>query len=172
MASATDKLIKRLSVYWKLEAANVVLIPGTLILFSEGNIGWMSFLTFLPMMLLLAIGAVYWRAKLRAITDPKSDMWLEMRLISPLQIPSLILTVIAVPVAVYAWVNPSASAGLWDRGCATFAAILAVLEYINYYHRQIQHFDNLPDFKRLLAGKGFRRSQMSKDLAAYRAAER
>jgi len=51
---------------------------------------------------------------------------------------------------------------------ATFAAVMAVLEYINYYHRQIQHFDHMSDFKRLIKGRGFRPAQMNQDLKSWR----
>ncbi|MEN9392769.1 MAG: hypothetical protein RLZZ104_1112, partial [Pseudomonadota bacterium] len=64
------------------------------------------------------------------------------------------------------WLVPSWSAGLADRNIATGCAVLAVLEYINYYHRQLQHFDNGEDFQRLLAGKGFRKSWMARDIEA------
>jgi hypothetical protein len=47
--------------------------------------------------------------------------------------------------------------------------VLAVLEYVNYYHRQLQHFDNKADFRRMLAGKGFRQSWMARDLAGSEA---
>jgi hypothetical protein len=46
--------------------------------------------------------------------------------------------------------------------------LLAILEFVNYYHVQLQHFDHAEDFQRLLAGKGFRRSHLSKSIRAYR----
>ena len=49
-------------------------------------------------------------------------------------------------------------------------SLLALAEYVNYYHRQLQHFDNWPDFRRLMTGKGFRPAKMAVDLAAWRAA--
>ena len=54
--------------------------------------------------------------------------------------------------------------GLADRNVATACAVLAVLEYVNYYHRQLQHFDSREDFRRLLTGKGFRKSWLARDL--------
>ncbi|MEL7498867.1 MAG: hypothetical protein AAFN77_14765 [Planctomycetota bacterium] len=55
-----------------------------------------------------------------------------------------------------------------DRTVARLATLLSVLEYINYYHIQLQHFDHLPDLDRLLKGRGFRRSKMSNDLRRHR----
>ena len=49
-------------------------------------------------------------------------------------------------------------------------SLLAVLEYINYYQRQLQHFDNVADFKRLITGKGLKTSHMARDLAVRRKA--
>jgi hypothetical protein len=43
-----------------------------------------------------------------------------------------------------------------------------VLEYINYYVVQLQHFDHASDFKRLLSGRGFREAHLAKALRAYR----
>jgi hypothetical protein len=48
--------------------------------------------------------------------------------------------------------------------------VLAILEYINYYHYQLQHFDHAADFARLLSGRGFRRSHLSKAIAAWKRA--
>jgi hypothetical protein len=39
---------------------------------------------------------------------------------------------------------------------------------VNYYHFQLQHFDHADDFQRLLSGKGFRQSHLSKSIRAYR----
>ena len=51
---------------------------------------------------------------------------------------------------------------------ASLLCLLAVLEFVNYYHVQLQHFDHAEDFQRLLSGKGFRRSHLSKSIRAYR----
>ncbi|MEM9053834.1 MAG: hypothetical protein AAGB16_00790 [Pseudomonadota bacterium] len=164
----SDEVKKRLSGYWKLEAVNILLIPAALVLLSSAQLGWLSLLAFLPMMLLLAIGAYYWRAKLHQITRAGSGFDLAIRRIGQLQWPSLGLMLTTCLIVIYAWTEPGWFRGSWDKGAATFASVLSVLEYVNYYHRQLQHFDNWPDFKRLLRGKGLRRSQMARDLKAYR----
>ncbi len=168
MVSPAERLRKRLSAYWKMEAGNVVLLPGAFLLLSAWQLGWVSLLAFVPMMLLLIIGAYYWRAKLKLIEGADDDFQGALRWIGALQWPSLLLTILACFIVLYAWTQPDWFRGGWDKGAATFSAILAVLEYINYYHRQLQHFDNAPDFKRLLQGKGLRPSQMARDLKAYR----
>jgi len=55
-----------------------------------------------------------------------------------------------------------------ERIVALVCLALAVLEYVNYYHIQLQHFDHAADWKRLLAGKGLRPSSMARDLARWR----
>ena len=48
---------------------------------------------------------------------------------------------------------------------------LAVLEYVNYYKIQLQHFDHAPDFKRVMQGRGFRKAHMARELEAWRRAQ-
>ena len=78
--------------------------------------------------------------------------------------PALVLTLAGCATALAGWRVPAWSAGLADRNVATACAVLAVLEYVNYYHRQLQHFDSREDFRRLLSGKGFRKSWLARDL--------
>lgn len=151
-----------------MEAANAVLLPMALLVFSSWRLSWVSLIAFVPMMLLLAIGAYYWRTKLKALEDGTYVYQRALRWIAILQWPSLMLTISACLIVLYAWRQPDWFRGAWDMGAATFAVSLAVLEYINYYHRQLQHFDNASDFRRLLQGKGLRRSQLARDLKAYR----
>jgi uncharacterized integral membrane protein len=46
--------------------------------------------------------------------------------------------------------------------------LLAVLEYINYYHVQLQHFDHVADWRRLVSGRGFRRSHLAREIERWR----
>jgi hypothetical protein len=46
--------------------------------------------------------------------------------------------------------------------------LLAVLEYVNYYHVQLQHFDHAPDWQRLIAGRGFRRSHLAREIERWK----
>ena len=55
-----------------------------------------------------------------------------------------------------------------STGAVLVVTILGVLEYVNYYHVQLQHFDNMADWRRLLAGRGFRPAHMARDLATWR----
>ena len=165
--TARERLIKRLGPYWQMEAAAALLIPGTMLLLSEGRLGPASWFAMVPMVIMLIIGAAYWRGKYRQLIERGYDIKPLLRKIARWKAAVLALSIFAITTAILIWLFPHYSVGFADRVCATIAASLALLEYVNYFHRQLQHFDNMTDFKRLLAGKGFRRSQMAVDLAAF-----
>jgi hypothetical protein len=58
----------------------------------------------------------------------------------------------------------------WSRSNlgAGVLTLLAGLEYVNYYHRQLQHFDRLSAFKRLVTTGRLPRAHLARDLATYR----
>ena len=150
-----------------MEAGNALLLPAILLFLSQGKLGWVSVACMVPMVLMLMIGAYYWRAKLKRLENRSYGFASAMGRIAGLKLPVLGLTVLAFLTLIYAWITPDLFTGGWDKGVATFSAIMAVLEYVNYYHRQLQHFDHSEDFKRLLSGNGLRPSQMAKDLKLY-----
>ncbi|MEO1219980.1 MAG: hypothetical protein AAFY42_01345 [Pseudomonadota bacterium] len=164
------KLQSRLTSYWKMEVGNAVLVPAFMVFIcftQEQAISWWLAFACLPMCALLVLGGLYWRAKLHQLEGnsqtmerflPHADRW---------QVPLLVLSLAALAVCAAAWtIGLGASTG--DRVSITIAAVLAALEYVNYYHRQLQHFDNAADFKRLVSGRGFATSQMASDLARMR----
>lgn len=167
MKTRTD-LLKRLSPYWKMEAANVVFVPVFLGWLSDWQLSLISAAPLAATMLLLVIGAFYWRGKVRQLQGDGGTFAVLVRRLAAMQTPALLLTLTACASAIIGWFMPIWSAGLADRNVATGAALLAMLEYINYYHRQLQHFDNWDDFRRLLAGDGFRPSWMARDIAALK----
>ena len=157
-------LLKRLDPYWKMEAANVLLVPFFVLWLSDGQLSWIAWLPLAATMLLLLIGALYWRGKVQQLRAEVSDFPVLLRKLAACRRPALLLTQVGCVASLLGWVVPAWSAGIADRWAATGCAILAVLEYINYYHRQLQHFDNREDFRRLLTGRGFRRSWLARDL--------
>lgn len=161
--TSRDRVIKRLGSYWKMEAGNVFLIPAIILWLVDARISWLTAFAFLPMMGMLVIGAFYWRAKFGQIADGR-DITSAVRTIAQWQMPMLVLSALAVIAATALWLQPALSKGRADQWAATASALLAALEYVNYYHRQLQHFDHLPDWKRLLSGRGFRRSQLREDI--------
>ncbi|WFL78386.1 hypothetical protein P7228_04800 [Altererythrobacter arenosus] len=156
-------LIARLSGYWKMEAGNALLIPALILWLSDARISWLTGFTLIPMIALLVLGAIYWKAKLAQI-ETGSDVEPAVRLIARWQWPLLALSILALATMVALWIEPSLAAGRADQWSATVAASLAILEYVNYYHRQLQHFDHAPDFRRLVSGRGWRKSQLRQDI--------
>ena len=120
---------------------------------------------------LLVIGTISLRMMLKNFEGDRnySDYWLPV--LHYLQLPSLLLVMatIAVTFTDVAACYPMLSASQY---AALLFTVLATLEYINYYHRQLQHFDHQEDFKRLLAGKGLRKSHLARALATWRKSRR
>jgi hypothetical protein len=160
-------LLARLEPYWKMEAGNAVLLPAMAIYLSGGQLGWVSLVPMAAMILLLVIGALYWRGKVRQLKGEPQNWSGLLRTLARLQMLSLVLTLAGVAAALAGWIVSDLALGTADRWAATGCAVLALLEYVNYYHRQLQHFDNKADFRRMLAGKGFRPSWMARDLADF-----
>jgi hypothetical protein len=170
--AAAQATIRRLSWYWPMEAANVVLVPA----FAIGAVLWAGeripptmIYALYPNIALLAIGALYWRAALKRLQGDPKPMAYWLGWFSGLQRFVVVFLFLACGAALI---------DLWSGGGVTVGRIailalvvLALAEYVNYYHIQLQHFDHAPDFKRFLAGRGFRPSHMARDLKAYRAAK-
>lgn len=116
---------------------------------------------------LLIIGALYWRAVLRQIEGATRVFsfwlpgWAKAEYYS-LALLSLSAIVFVSELALHygAWTTAHIAAAL--------LITLAALEYVNYYKFQLQHFDNRADFRRLIAGRGFRKAHLARDIAAWR----
>jgi hypothetical protein len=118
--------------------------------------------------LLLAIGGCYWWGKANKLKGKGQLLqatltWAD-RLQFPLLVSLVLLSVLCAVGTFYLHLFHSSC----DAIIAATALVFAAIEYINYYHRQIQHFDHLADFQRLVGGAGFRKSQLAKDLARFR----
>jgi hypothetical protein len=152
-----------------MEAANVLFVPGIAL-----ALGWPRqaieataiVLAIIAAGGFLIVGAAYWRAVDRRVRFgdigvTSRALALADRLEKPLLLAAaLALMATLAALALHGWSRTViAAGGLW---------LLAVLEYINYYHRQLQHFDNMADLKRLLAGRGMKAAHMGRELAAWR----
>lgn len=163
-------LVRRLSHYWKVEAANMVAVPSIAVWAIKKSANTISFSLIVAIAaacFMLLIGTFALRMQLETAKGRRSfgQRWLPW--LSQAQWPALVIVVAAV-----------AGAGfeLWVHGrqsnvaiVTIICALLAVLEYINYYHVQLQNFDHLPDLKRFMAGGGFRKSHLAKALQSFRA---
>ena len=171
--AATRKLPRRFGAYAKMEGANALLIPALALWFGWPRNPWDA----LPMTLailacagLLVVGALYWHGLDRRLTGSgKASHDQALRFADRAQRPALLATIAAIIATVVAAVLNGLAASVI---AAAVLSLLAALEYVNYYHRQMQHFDNRSDFVRLFTGRGVRRSHMARDLAAFRARTR
>lgn len=163
-----DRLERRLSAYWKMEAANVVVIPAfvTLIVFVEGGaITAPLVLAMAAVSALLVVGAIAWRMELAGLRGERGFAPAVLPWLARAQIPTLLLSIASVGGAVFeVWRSGWSPASI----ATSVLAALAVLEYVNYYVVQLQHFDHAADFKRLTSGRGFREAHLAKALRAYR----
>ncbi len=165
------KLQRRLEGYWRLELLNAALLPVTAIfvLAETGQaIGALCISCLVLMSALLIAGGWYWRAKARQFRRVQSNIGSTLFWLARLQVPLLASCIAVSLLCVADLLLFRLSASLGDRLVAILATILAILEYINYFHRQLQHFDHAPDFLRLLRGRGFRKSRLQVDLERYR----
>lgn len=165
------KLERRLESYWRLELLNAVLLPGAalIVLAVAGQaIGPLGVSCLAVMSALLIAGGCYWRAKAGQLTRVRSNIDPTLQWLDRFNVPFMVscIAVALLCLADLLFFRCAVSTG--DRLVANLAATLAILEYINYYHRQLQHFDHAPDFLRLLNGRGFRKSQLRSDLERFR----
>jgi hypothetical protein len=163
------KLPRNFRSYAALEAGNVVLVPGLALLLAPPS----RPVEFLSMGLaigtcagFLIVGAAYWRAVDQRVR--RADRTLLVRVLAfagAVEKPLLLLTSAAALALVFAfwlhgWTAPVIAAAV--------LTLLAALEYVNYYHRQLQHFDRWSDFKRLVSTRRLPPSHMARALAAQR----
>jgi hypothetical protein len=164
-----QKLIRRLSGYWKMEAANVLLVPlmvGFIVRALGDGIGVWLCAAMLGCSGLLVIGAGAWRLELAQLLGEKALAEKLSRWLGPSRPLGIAFAVIGAIGGVMEWLSdgrftPSAIAAL-------ALGTLAVLEYVNYYVAQLQHFDHVADFKRLITGKGFRKPHLAHVVAEWR----
>lgn len=171
-------VVRRLTGYWKMEAANVLVLPAAALLWliwmevpARALVDPALILSIVACATLLALGALYWRAALHRALGRRSTMQQLVPVLAALQAPCLwacIAVVAALPVSVLL-----GGAG-WQPVHTASAVVggLAVLEYVNYYRIQLNHFDNAADWRRLLAGRGFQPAHMARDIARWRARQR
>jgi hypothetical protein len=153
-----------------MEAANVLFVPAFAL--------WLGFprhateavaivLAIVAAAGFLIVGAAYWLAVDRRVRLGDGGVTARaLALADRLEKPLLVVAGLAL-VATFAALGMHG----WSRTviAAACLSLLETLEYINYYHRQLQHFDNMADLKRLFAGRGMKPAHMGRELAAWRA---
>ena len=171
MAKAASRRLRDFATYGNLEAFNALLVPGLAIYYGwSTDRGGAILLAVANVALIigLVVGAFYWwgvAARLKRRTEP---MTRALRLADVAQRPMLVATLAAIALCIW---QIAANGMTWTTIVATIITTLAALEYVNYYHVQLQHFDNLVDFRKMLRGAGFKRAHMARDLAVFRGAK-
>jgi hypothetical protein len=155
--------------YARMEALNIMLVPGTALVLAPPRNG----AELVAMGLAIAacagflfVGTAYWAALHRRVTrSDRTSLTRALALADRLERP-LLLTIGAstagLSFAIFARGWSGSNVG------AAVLTLLAALEYVNYYHRQLQHFDRWSSFKRLMTSGRFPRSHLARDLAIYR----
>lgn len=164
----------RLRWYWWVEAANAVIVPLAVwrIFWPSGEAtGALFWVAAAACSSLLLIAGLYWRAVLRRIRGAPAAYLFWLPRIAAAEKPCLAL-IVATAIMIVAAIPGADIEGIGKLLAAGVLLMLALLEYVNYYKVQLQHFDNAADFRRLLAGRGFRKAHLARDIAAWRAEAR
>ncbi len=163
-------LRKHLSNYWKMEAGNVLLVPLIVwvMVWSAGDTPDAAMvLGAAACSWLLIVGTAAWLLVLAGLDGKPAQAARLVAFCARAEPLSLLLLGVATLAAAHA-----VTSGSWPP--RTFAAVgltlLGWLEYVNYYHWQLQNFDSAIDAKRLAAGRGLRRAHMGRAVRAWRAA--
>jgi hypothetical protein len=163
-----DYLSRRLGPYWKMERGCAFLFPP--LAFALVRPGSWAAASVLALSLAaccatLLVGAAYWRALWARLEQgrPSMDAALSMAQRWKPYCCGLMIVSLIISVANIAWTGANV-ASLTALGFS----ILAVLEYINYYHVQLQNFDHGPTFRRFLTRRTFPEAHLAKDLRAFR----
>ena len=142
-----------------------------LVLESGGRISTALVLSGLACSFLLVIGTIVLRKMLLKARGEANAFADRIPLLLRLRWPAIALCVAAAAAIGTEWL----SGGLeLTAQCVAPAVLLllAVLEYINYYHVQLQHFDHAPDWQRLVSGRGFRRSHLAREIERWKREQR
>jgi phosphatidylglycerophosphate synthase len=174
-STARAKLLRRLRPYYKMEAANVVMVPliacVAVLADPAGVIRLAMIAAMVATSFLLVVGTIAWKMVVDGLEGNRATERTWVPRLDAARWPSLALILIAL---VLTGMEAAQTLPAWPGSliAATILLVLAILEYINYYHYQLQHFDHAADFARLMSGRGFRRSHLSRAIAAWKAAKK
>ncbi|MEO7178143.1 MAG: hypothetical protein ABIW83_04810 [Allosphingosinicella sp.] len=166
---ATRKLPRDLAGYWRMEAMNIFFVPGIALYFStpRNRLEAFAFMSAaLATAAFLLVGTLYWRGvERRARLGDRGAKTRAIRLADRFERPTLLMAVIAVLLTGWAW-----STNGWSPAVIASTALLALtwLEYVNYYHWQLQIFDHAADWRRTIATRRLKRAHMARELERFR----
>lgn len=160
-----NQLQKRLRYLWTFELANALVFFPLFyyVINMRLRLGWFSLASLIVVCAELVVGAAFWFLKSRALTACRPLSRPEMRrffgatkLAFAAILPALLVLFI-----VRAFLQHDASLGELLVGGGML--VLAVLEYVNYYHVQLS-YDNRADLQHLLTHRRLKRAVMARDL--------
>jgi hypothetical protein len=165
-------LRRHLARYWKMEAGNVLLVPLMVwaMVWSAGDRPDAAMaLGAAACSWLLVIGTAAWLLVLAGLDGEPARAARLVAFCARAEIPALLLLAAATIAAGQGVI----SAGWPPRHIAAVGlTLLGWLEYVNYYHWQLQNFESAIDARRLAAGRGVRRAHMGRAVRAWRRARR
>jgi hypothetical protein len=171
---ATSAAARRLTTYWKIEAGNAVFIPAIaiyIVLRSGGTISVALVLSCLACSFLLVIGTIVLRMMLRKAHGESAAGKDRIPMLLWMRWPAIALCAAAAIALGVDCITKTPQLSAQFLAPAVLL-VLAVLEYINYYHIQLQHFDHAPDWKRLISGRGFRPSHLAREIERWKREQR
>ena len=134
---------------------------------SGGRISAALVLSGLACSLLLLIGTIVLRMLLRKARGEANATADRIPLLLRMRWPAIALCVAAAGANGAEWLSGSLQL-LAAYVAPAVLLLLAVLDYVNYYHVQLQHFNHAPDWQRLISGRGFRRSHLAREIECWK----
>ncbi len=163
-----SKPLRDFRSYGRLEALNALLVPALTTYYGwakDAAGGAVLALANLAVVTGLVVGALYWLALAARLEGNPAPMRRALKIAHLAQWPMLGAVLLSICADI--WLIATHGLDL-ATGIAAAVTLLAALEYVNYYLIQLQHFDNLADWRKLISGRGFRKAHMARDLAAWR----
>jgi hypothetical protein len=160
-------LVRRLRYLRSGEFFNVFFLPALLavsLVTSRVPTWGLYAYTMGTVVFILLQGGTYWHLKLQIVQGERVSLptWFASRYAAFRRINTALLALYPVTAVVLGIAG-------WSRGAepfwATFLALFAALEHINYYHWQLM-YDSAADIRWLVRHRRLRRSHLAEDLAA------
>jgi len=160
-----EQLLRRLRYLWTFELANAVFFFPLFyyVIGLNWRLGWFSLVSLIAVSAILIVGAAFWFLKSRAVAADRPLARPHVRrffragkLAFAAILPGLVVLFV-----VRAFLQRDASLGELLVGGGLL--VLAVLEYVNYYHIQLS-YDNRADLQYLLTHRRLKRAVMVRDL--------
>ncbi|MEX2347828.1 MAG: hypothetical protein WD511_01295 [Balneolaceae bacterium] len=165
--STRKRLINRLTRIYQMEGMNAMMFLGVMVILNA-SYGVQDLLSLSYGILLacfiLAQGTYYWWIKLCALEEQNIPVKTVLKRFQKFKIQNKIGILLIPVVFLIQWYISGAQFNESHFvGWAIFTNLFAILEYINYYHRQLM-IDNRHDLQYVLQNKKFKEASLFKDM--------